>query len=64
MKPFLGKFVLVEIEGYTVIGRLIRFSRSDKGNHKPTVLFLKNGKELILIRGSWTAIKSMELGKQ
>jgi hypothetical protein len=60
MKPFLGAFVLVEIEDYSVIGELVHFSHSRKTGHNPKVLVLKNGKNKVLIRGSWTAIKLLE----
>jgi len=63
IKPFLGKLVTVEIEGYAITGRLIRFCHSNKNGHSPNILILKNGKTLTLIRGSWTAIKSLELKK-
>jgi hypothetical protein len=60
MQPFLGKFVTVEIDSYRVIGKLIRFSHNNKNGHRPNVLFLQNEKELILVRGAWTAIKLLE----
>jgi hypothetical protein len=67
IKGFLGRLVLVEVEGYTVIGKLIHYSlngeRSSK-HHKPAILVLKNGKQFLLVRGSWTTIKSLEPNKQ
>jgi hypothetical protein len=53
----------VEIEDYTVIGKLIHYSvNGERGSkpHKPAVLVLKNGGEFLLVRGSWTTIKSLE----
>jgi hypothetical protein len=64
MQPFLGKLVEIEIEGYAITGRLIHFCHNKKNGHSPNILFLKNGKTLTLIRGSWIAIKSLEMEKQ
>jgi len=67
IQPFLGKLVIVEVESYTVIGKLVHYGLNGKRNHKPhkpNILILKNGETLILIRGSWTAIKLLEPNKQ
>jgi hypothetical protein len=58
---FMGKLVLVEVSDLTVLGKLVDYSFGLKDNHKPSVLILENGKNRMILRGNWAAIKSLEV---
>jgi len=45
LKPFVGKLVIVEVEGYLLTGRLVCFS--SKSN-----IFSENGRNLMMFRGT------------
>ena len=64
VKSFLFKLVIVETEGCTVMGKLIGYSSSNREGHAPSVLILENDKNRMLLRGNWTAIKSLEVKAQ
>ena len=54
---FLGKFVTVDAEGYTVRGKLKRIEQSFKLNHLPQLLVLESEYGFILLR-AWSVIKT------
>jgi|YelNatPaOPRAMG01_1025707.scaffolds.fasta_scaffold34266_2 hypothetical protein len=56
---FLGKTVLVEAEGYDIIGKLIRYQLGSKNPHKPTLLILKNMEDAFIIVRNWNKISSL-----
>jgi hypothetical protein len=57
---FLGKDVFVEVEDLTVYGRLIQYQLSRKEKpHRPFILILESPIGKVLIRGNWTAIRTL-----
>ena len=55
---YLNKDVLVEAEGLTVYGRLVRYQLSSKApEHKLNTLIMETPLGYVIIRGDWTAVK-------
>lgn len=52
---FLNREVVVRCPGFTVRGRLIHYRLSDKKNHRPGVLILRNLKGYVIVR-SWISV--------
>lgn len=57
---FYGKNVVVEVEGYVVIGKLIHYQLSSKNPHKPMLLILKDMEGDFIIVRSWNKISSLD----
>jgi hypothetical protein len=57
---FLGKKIRVKIfEGLEIRGILLRYQLQSKGEHKPNLLVLKNGR-IQIVRGNWLAISEVK----
>jgi len=57
LRYFLGARVLLEAEGYTCVGKLIRYELGNKNRGIPTVLILKSLANRRIIVNYWSVIK-------
>ena len=58
---FLNRKVKVKVsEGLEIRGILLRYQLQSKGEHKPNLLFLKNGSGIQIVRGNWLSISECE----
>ena len=57
LKQLVGKTVsIVTVENYEVVGELVSFQPGKRKNHIPSILVLRNGEQLTIIR-NWKLIK-------
>jgi small nuclear ribonucleoprotein (snRNP)-like protein len=58
---FLNKHVKVKVDdGFEVSGMLIHYQMENKTLHKPSVLILKNGDGLHVLRGNFENLSEVE----
>jgi len=58
---FLGRKVRVKVsEGLEIRGILLRYQLQSVREHKPNLLFLKNGSGIQIVRGNWLSISECE----
>jgi hypothetical protein len=58
---FLNKHVRVKVDdGFAVEGVLIRYQLQSEGEHRPSLLVLKDGDSFHFIRGNWLSISECE----
>jgi len=58
---FLNRKVKVKVsEGLEIRGILLRYQLPSVREHKPNLLFLKNGSGIQIVRGNWLAISEVK----
>jgi len=56
LKLFIGKEVLVKVDSYAVIGKLIRYEEGRKKQHIPQILILKSLSGNCVLLRFWNVI--------
>jgi hypothetical protein len=61
MDFFVGKYVIVEADEYSIVGRLLDYEEGSDGikPHRPFVIVLETMAGKVILRGNWIAIKRL-----